>query len=52
MVGRSLSGLVAGQPSRGPWEWTDDTEMACNLVATPPWEWVAEREELPAWASH
>ncbi|MEV6238894.1 ADP-ribosylglycohydrolase family protein [Lentzea sp. NPDC051838] len=33
MVGRSLSDLVAGTPPRGPWEWTDDTEMACNLVA-------------------
>ena len=33
MVGRSLSDLVAGKPPRGPWEWTDDTEMACNLVA-------------------
>lgn len=32
MVGRSLSDLVAGKPPRGPWEWTDDTEMACNLV--------------------
>ncbi|ANZ34989.1 hypothetical protein BBK82_01765 [Lentzea guizhouensis] len=32
MVGRSLSDLVAGEPPRGPWEWTDDTEMACNLV--------------------
>ncbi|NGY62966.1 ADP-ribosylglycohydrolase family protein [Lentzea sp. NEAU-D13] len=33
MVGRSLPDLVAGKPPRGPWEWTDDTEMACNLVA-------------------
>ncbi|MGW6933872.1 ADP-ribosylglycohydrolase family protein [Lentzea sp. NPDC054927] len=32
MVGRSLPDLVAGTPPRGPWEWTDDTEMACNLV--------------------
>lgn len=32
MVGRSLSDLVAGKPPTGPWEWTDDTEMACNLV--------------------
>ena len=32
MVGRSLPDLVAGRPPRGPWEWTDDTEMACNLV--------------------
>ncbi|WP_329793758.1 ADP-ribosylglycohydrolase family protein [Lentzea sp. DG1S-22] len=33
MVGRSVPDLVAGKPPRGPWEWTDDTEMACNLVA-------------------
>ncbi|GLZ34192.1 hydrolase [Lentzea sp. NBRC 105346] len=32
MAGRSLSDLVAGRPPAGPWEWTDDTEMACNLV--------------------
>jgi ADP-ribosylglycohydrolase len=32
MVGRSQPDLVAGRPPAGPWEWTDDTEMACNLV--------------------
>lgn len=32
MVGRSLSALIAGNPPTGPWEWTDDTEMACNLI--------------------
>nr|WP_042181122.1 ADP-ribosylglycohydrolase family protein [Kibdelosporangium sp. MJ126-NF4]CEL14822.1 N-formylglutamate deformylase [Kibdelosporangium sp. MJ126-NF4]CTQ96547.1 N-formylglutamate deformylase (EC 3.5.1.68) [Kibdelosporangium sp. MJ126-NF4] len=32
MVGRSLPELKAGNPPAGPWEWTDDTEMACNLV--------------------
>lgn len=33
MAGRSFPDLVAGRPPAGPWEWTDDTEMACNLVA-------------------
>lgn len=33
MVGRSLHDLVAGTPPPAPWEWTDDTEMACGLVA-------------------
>jgi ADP-ribosylglycohydrolase len=33
MVGRSLPELVAGRPPAGPWEWTDDTEMACTIVA-------------------
>jgi ADP-ribosylglycohydrolase len=32
MVGRSLPDLRAGKPPAGPWEWTDDTEMACNLI--------------------
>jgi ADP-ribosylglycohydrolase len=33
MVGRSLSDLIAGRPPAAPWEWTDDTEMACSVVA-------------------
>lgn len=33
MVGRSLTDLAAGRPPAGPWEWTDDTEMACSVVA-------------------
>lgn len=33
MVGRSLADLAAGNPPPGPWEWTDDTEMACSIVA-------------------
>lgn len=32
MVGRSLPALIAGTPPAGAWEWTDDTEMACNLI--------------------
>src|SRR5690242_12862202 len=33
MVGRSVADLAAGRPPAGPWEWTDDTEMACSVVA-------------------
>ncbi|GIJ46242.1 hydrolase [Virgisporangium aliadipatigenens] len=32
MVGRSVPELVAGRPPVGPWEWTDDTHMACTVV--------------------
>jgi ADP-ribosylglycohydrolase len=32
MVGRSLEDLVAGRPPAGPWEWTDDTHMACSVA--------------------
>lgn len=31
--GRSRSDLAAGRPPAGPWPWTDDTEMACLLLA-------------------
>lgn len=33
MVGRSLDDLIAGRPPAGPWEWTDDTHMACSVAA-------------------
>jgi ADP-ribosylglycohydrolase len=33
MVGRSVADLAAGRPPAGPWEWTDDTEMACSVAA-------------------
>ncbi|GIF56383.1 ADP-ribosylglycohydrolase family protein [Asanoa iriomotensis] len=32
MVGRSLADLVAGRPPAAPWEWTDDTHMACSVA--------------------
>lgn len=32
IMGRSVADLIAGRPPIGPWEWTDDTEMACTLV--------------------
>jgi ADP-ribosylglycohydrolase len=31
--GTSFDELVAGRPPRPPWPWTDDTEMACSVVA-------------------
>jgi len=33
MAGRSVTELAAGRPPAGVWEWTDDTEMACSVVA-------------------
>ena len=33
MPGRSPLDLAAGRPPDGPWEWTDDTHMACSIVA-------------------
>jgi len=32
-VGPSKADLAAGNPPPGVWEWTDDTEMACSVVA-------------------
>ncbi|MFE3056205.1 ADP-ribosylglycohydrolase family protein [Nocardia sp. NPDC059239] len=29
--GRSVPELIAGRPPAPPWEWTDDTEMACTV---------------------
>ncbi|AHH19514.1 putative ADP-ribosylglycohydrolase [Nocardia nova SH22a] len=31
--GRSVSDLHAGRPPQPPWQWTDDTEMACSVYA-------------------
>lgn len=31
--GRSLPDLLDGRPPAAPWEWTDDTEMACSVYA-------------------
>ncbi|MEC3918326.1 ADP-ribosylglycohydrolase family protein [Nocardia sp. CDC160] len=31
--GRSVPALLAGNPPAPPWEWTDDTEMACSVHA-------------------
>src|SRR5690349_2619431 len=33
MPGRSVDELIAGRPPTGRWEWTDDTHMACSVVA-------------------
>ncbi|GGN93978.1 ADP-ribosylglycohydrolase family protein [Nocardia rhizosphaerihabitans] len=33
IMGRSLANLRSGTPPPGPWDWTDDTEMACSVVA-------------------
>ncbi|WP_446225066.1 ADP-ribosylglycohydrolase family protein [Nocardia sp. IBHARD005] len=33
IMGRSLRDLRSGNPPAGQWDWTDDTEMACGVVA-------------------
>ncbi|MBO0853678.1 MAG: ADP-ribosylglycohydrolase family protein [Nocardia sp.] len=33
IMGRSIPELRAGNLPAGPWNWTDDTEMACGVVA-------------------
>jgi ADP-ribosylglycohydrolase len=33
MPGHSRAALAAGRPPAGPWQWTDDTEMACSIAA-------------------
>lgn len=33
VMGRSIAEVLAGDLPAGQWEWTDDTEMACSLVA-------------------
>ncbi|MFC9967588.1 ADP-ribosylglycohydrolase family protein [Nocardia ignorata] len=33
IIGRSLPDLRSGRPPQAAWDWTDDTEMACVLVA-------------------
>src|SRR5918998_5112241 len=46
MVGRSLADLVAGTPPPPVWEWTDDTEMACGVVAELRDHGTVERDRL------
>ncbi|MEV4125018.1 ADP-ribosylglycohydrolase family protein [Nocardia sp. NPDC049707] len=31
--GRSLADLIDGRPPAAPWQWTDDTEMACSVYS-------------------
>ncbi len=31
--GRSVADLAAGRPPAGVWQWTDDSQMACSVVA-------------------
>lgn len=48
MPGRSLADLIAGEPPPAPWEWTDDTEMACSIVAELRTYGEVDRERLAA----
>ncbi|GAB2518455.1 ADP-ribosylglycohydrolase family protein [Nocardia heshunensis] len=46
--GRSVAELIAGKPPAGPWEWTDDTEMACSVYAELREYGGIERDRLAA----
>ncbi|MQY25321.1 ADP-ribosylglycohydrolase family protein [Nocardia aurantia] len=46
--GRSLPELRAGRPPAAPWEWTDDTEMACSVFAHVHAEGRIDRDGLAA----
>ncbi|MGW4247441.1 ADP-ribosylglycohydrolase family protein, partial [Nocardia sp. NPDC004722] len=46
--GRSVPELVAGKPPAGPWEWTDDTEMACSVYAELREHGGIDRDRLAA----
>ncbi|MFD6389238.1 ADP-ribosylglycohydrolase family protein [Nocardia sp. NPDC060259] len=46
--GRSVSDLLAGRPPAGPWEWTDDTEMACSVFTEVRERGRIERDALAA----
>ncbi|GAB3876937.1 ADP-ribosylglycohydrolase family protein [Kibdelosporangium lantanae] len=48
MVGRSIPDLMADRPPAGPWEWTDDTEMACGLVAELREHGTVDQDRLAA----
>ncbi|WP_155981466.1 ADP-ribosylglycohydrolase family protein [Nocardia sp. BMG111209] len=46
--GRSLPELRAGRPPAPPWEWTDDTEMACSVYAQIRGDGRIDRDKLAA----
>lgn len=46
--GRSLSDLLAGHPPKAPWQWTDDTEMACSVYTEIRDRGYLDRDALAA----
>ncbi|GAA5187658.1 ADP-ribosylglycohydrolase family protein [Rugosimonospora acidiphila] len=46
--GTSLADLRDGRPPDGPWPWTDDTEMACSIVAELRGRGRIEQDRLAA----
>ncbi|MEV6769019.1 ADP-ribosylglycohydrolase family protein [Nocardia sp. NPDC051030] len=46
--GRSVAELIAGRPPVGPWQWTDDTEMACSVYSEIRRRGHIDRDELAA----
>ncbi|MFD4459359.1 ADP-ribosylglycohydrolase family protein [Nocardia sp. NPDC058480] len=46
--GRSVPDLLAGRPPAAPWQWTDDTEMACSVYAEIRDRGSVDRDALAA----
>lgn len=46
--GRSIPDLLAGRPPAPPWQWTDDTEMACSVYAEIRERGRVDRDALAA----
>lgn len=46
--GTSFDELSAGRPPAAPWPWTDDTEMACSVVAELRAHGAVDRDRLAA----
>jgi ADP-ribosylglycohydrolase len=46
--GTSVAQFVAGRTPDGPWQWTDDTEMACSIVAELRDDAIIDQDRLAA----
>jgi ADP-ribosylglycohydrolase len=46
--GRSVADLLAGRPPAAPWQWTDDTEMACSVYSEVRSRGCVDRDALAA----
>ncbi|WP_433724218.1 ADP-ribosylglycohydrolase family protein [Nocardia sp. CA-129566] len=50
--GRSVADLLAGRPPAAPWQWTDDTEMACSVYSELRGRGGIDRDALAAAFAH
>ncbi|MFI7666617.1 ADP-ribosylglycohydrolase family protein [Nocardia sp. NPDC049526] len=46
--GHSVADLLAGHPPAAPWQWTDDTEMACSVYSEVHGRGCVDRDALAA----